>query len=245
MASARVDPDPFAHFADFVAREKLKHVGRDIAGNVKHYIPLCALREYWTPRRIAKVLQAFQPRLEVDIPLIRRRFLRVFSILVYLSGDAVCNLSKQFISRDLCDDKLPQRSRPAEWADTKFHNDLFHQIRDRQWLFFPLCFAGDQLQDRELGEEYVLPIDPPEEIERGDAAVVQHLVIHDSYNHLSKKVSRRPPHERCSDFKIRLHPLVGCYWWAADRADLRLQDVPQRQVRIVLRKRNECAEAAL
>lgn len=192
MATDRINLEPFALFANFIAREKEKHVGQDLAGNIACYVPLCALQTYWNNRRITQVLSAVQPHLQANVHSIKTRYLRVFSALVCASNSAVCNLQRQFISHDLNDTKLPLRERPVEWGDTPFHRDLFQQIRGSQWAFFPLCFHEHQLQDRELPKEYILPIDPPIEITHGDAARIEKFTLHDSCNELVPKVRCHP-----------------------------------------------------
>src|SRR4051812_42977180 len=103
-----VNPEPFRRFAEFVAISK--RTGHDIAGNPKAYVPLSALRTYWTPAAISRVLQAFPDRLDISVPVVKRLYLRIFSTLVYTGPDAVLNLQSLFISRRITDDGFPRRS---------------------------------------------------------------------------------------------------------------------------------------
>lgn len=185
---AGINPDPFSRFAEFVAETKSKHIGHDTAENRRPYVPLSALHEYWTPSRISSVLRAFPDRLDIDIGVIKRSYLRLFSTLVYTHHDTVPSLAGLFISRNLTDEKLPWRSRPSEWPDEKFFRDFFDRIAKHQWQFFPLDFHADQLHDRHIDEQCILPIDFVKEIAHGSTASVRAFDIHPEFNHLAPKV---------------------------------------------------------
>ena len=143
--------EPLLVFVKLVAEVKSKYIGRDIAGNPTSYVPLGILREYWTARRVSRVLHSFPVPLDLDVHLIRTRYLQIFSMLVYSDYDAVRNLQPLFISRNLTDDSLPWSSRPSAWPDEKFFRDFFRLIAANQWQFFPLRFSPDRLQDFPAG----------------------------------------------------------------------------------------------
>lgn len=182
MATRGANPEPFSKFAEFVAKIKAEHVGHDLAGNSENYVPLTALRDYWTSSRISKVLRAFSDRLDIHIPTIQSHYLRIFSTLVYTHPDTVPSLQHLFISRNLHDGRFPSRRPPAAWPDEKFFSDFHKQIAPNQWQFFPLLFTPDQLQDHHIDDECILPIDSIIEIESGSAAVIEHFDIHPDYN---------------------------------------------------------------
>lgn len=186
MASRGVDldPEPFRKFAEFVTEVKPKHIGRDIAGNSKNYVPFSALEGYWTEGRISRVLHAIPGRLDVDIGIIRRQYLRIFSTLVYTGPDAIRCLQPLFISHNLPDETLPRRQRPSAWPDEKFFRDFFKQIAANQWQFFPLHFRSERLQDLYVLDERILPIDPPVSIAQSNTTVIERFDIHDGFNHL-------------------------------------------------------------
>jgi hypothetical protein len=183
-----VDTEPFRKFADFVAEIKPRHAGQDITGETKHYVPLSALREYWTGVRISRVLRAFPGNpLAISVGVIREHYLRIFSTLVYTNENAVRSLQSLFISHNLTDLSGPWRSRPGSWPDEKFHRDFFKQIAGNQWQFFPLDFRATQLHDRFLADEHILPIDPPIPIKPPSTTVVK-CDIHADSNHLVGRV---------------------------------------------------------
>lgn len=202
MASRSVNPEPFRKFAEFVANVKPAHIGRDIAGNSRNYVPLSALQEYWTPKRISRVLHAFPERLDLDIGIIRRQYLRIFSTLVYSENDAVRNLQPLFISRNLSDGSFPWRNPPSAWPDEKFFRDVFAQIAGHQWQFFPLHFRSDRLQDLYADDECILPIDPPTQIAYSNTTSIERFDIHDDFNHLEDPDEQGRPTKKTFVFKV-------------------------------------------
>lgn len=181
--------DPFLQFVGFVSEVKSKYVGQDIAGNVKPYVPLSSLSEYWTPRRINGVLRAIPGRLDVDPSLIRASYLRIFSTLVYAGPETIGGLTDLFISHDLNDDRFPLHARPSEWPDEDLFCKFFDRIAPHQWQFFPLTFHPLKLHSRILHKECILPISSVTEINRTWPASVLKFDIHAEYNGLSPKVS--------------------------------------------------------
>ena len=182
-----IDPTPISDFSNWVNETKQLYTGKDVAENSPNYIPPNVLQEYWNRRRVYRVMQA--PRnhsLSFDIDTIRREYIRTFSTLV-ISG-RIESLGS-FTGWHLDDARLPLEAPPEEWPKDPFHQRLFADICEHQWVFFPFVFAPDQLQDRRLDNRRVLPIESIEDIVHGDAAVIRKITIHDSCNNLVPKVS--------------------------------------------------------
>ncbi|GAB1319451.1 hypothetical protein MFIFM68171_09661 [Madurella fahalii] len=196
MADQSIDPDPFSEFTDFVARTEDAHIGHDIAGNPKEYIPLSALKGYWTPRRVSRVVRAVHGHLNVDIGIIRQNYLRVLSTLAYIGPNAVGNLPALFIRRNISDDRFPLRHQPSEWPNEKFYRDIFHDISAYQWQFFPLHFTRSQLQDCHLDDKCILPIDGLHQIAHSSAASIHKTAIHDEFNNLVPRDEHGCPSKR-------------------------------------------------
>ncbi|KAK5658133.1 hypothetical protein OQA88_2105 [Cercophora sp. LCS_1] len=222
MASPTViSQEPFSKFAEFVAETKLNHIGRDIAGNEKRYVPLSALRGYWTASRISRVLHAFSPRLDIAINIIKRHYLRIFSTLVYTGRDAVQNL-QLFIKYNLSDEVFPSATRPTAWADAPIFREFFDRIVSNQWQFFPLHF-DDKLHDRQIHRDCILPIDAFVTIHQTNTTAIQRFDIHPDFNHLDEA-------KRTFVFKIYHNQKYESYYENELRALQRLDVDPSPNV---------------
>ncbi|KAK3381708.1 hypothetical protein B0H63DRAFT_524397 [Podospora didyma] len=168
------DVEPFLDFFSFVTQTKGKHVGPNLDGAEKPYVPYPLLVQYWTVDRIYRVLSAFTPPIEVSIRLIKTDFLRTFSTLVWIGFDAVRQLSGWFINLDLGDSQLPILSRPSVWPDVLDYRTLLEKLDKHQWFFFPLHFDRNLLQDRTLSTRHILPIDFSENIARDHYIRIEH-----------------------------------------------------------------------
>ncbi len=182
------DPAPFVKFVEFIATTRDKYIGHDLAENPTPYVPLSVLKQYWTPANILSVLRAFAAYPDIDVSVIHRSYLRIFSTLVYAKPEAVHNLPALFIRRNLTDDKLPWSSRPGEWPNETLFNDFFDLIAKHQWQFFPFDFHPDRLYDHTIDNACILPITFKEHIRQGMAASVYSFDIHPEYNHLASRV---------------------------------------------------------
>lgn len=184
-----LNPEPLAEFCNFVEKKERYYTGLDISDNEKNFIPLHVLQEYWTRPRINKVLKALTASLAFHIDMIREHYLRTFSTLVYCGH---VDSLQEFTKHSLNDDKLPLRAHPGEWSRGPHFNTLFSTVFEHQWRFFPLIFAGAQLDDRHLDDNHVLPIEKVIQISHGDAATIYQIRINDSCNSLVKKDRDRP-----------------------------------------------------
>ncbi|KAI1470360.1 uncharacterized protein F4812DRAFT_449905 [Daldinia caldariorum] len=172
------DPRPFTDFSRYIDKKQKRFIGLDASDNDTSFIPFYVLRDYWTKNRISSVLKASSgTRLTPNIDNIHNHYIRIFSILVY----------------DLNDAKLPLKQHPAEWSQSPIHKSLFDLVFKHQWIFFPLIFNDDHLDDHCLDDNVVLPIEKLTQISQGDAAIVQMIKIDDSCNSLTPKNLRGRP----------------------------------------------------
>jgi hypothetical protein len=181
--------EPFIHFAKFVDKTKREHVGRDRSNNPSGYIPASVLRKYWTKKRLAQVLAAFNPKLSCDLQIIADHYLRTFSALVYAGQTAASHLV-ELVTQRLSDDHFPLEHAPPNWNSPLFQA-LFRDLSSIQWIFFPFTFERSRLQSSALHPSVILPIEVPQPINTGSSARAQSVLIHDEYNHLVPRVS--PP----------------------------------------------------
>lgn len=124
----------------------------------KNYMPLSALQKYWTTARIHKVLNV--NRLWYQPEVIRAKYLRVFSTLVYANTSTSI---REFEAADFSDKSLPLVYRPP-WISS---DDLFTRFDHFQWKFCPLEFKlGDF--DRSIPPDAILPFQCKEDLTAGD-----------------------------------------------------------------------------
>jgi hypothetical protein len=165
----------FIHFVHAESRD-----GVDIAENRRHYCPISAIRRYWTTTRITAVLFSL-PNLVCDAAVIRKDYLCTFSTVVY--SNRVGNIG-DFIRLAINDEKLPLTKPHEEWPAAEYYESLFKKIFENQWMFFPLRFRKESLQQRTLPDRRILPISNLEQICHSSIADVQKVEIDDDYNEL-------------------------------------------------------------
>lgn len=179
----------FRNFSNFAHREA--KFGSDLLSenDDSMYIPYCALKEYWTREKIAKVLTEWKLYFIVDT--IRSRYLRTFSLLVYTNQ--VANLS-EFTKYNLNDDKFPLEHLPWQWP--KNFGSLFDSIKNEQWMFFPLLFDPQDLDDVDVNNSQLLPVEKYDAISgaQGAAATVYTISIEQSCNFLAVRFHLRGLH---------------------------------------------------
>lgn len=178
------DPKPIDHFCAFVKEQTKRHIGRDISDNEYGYVPRSALLSYWTKAKINEVMRAYEPRLSFKVTTIKQSYIQAFSALVY--ANAAQNY-KSFTGYSLTDSRLPLSQFPAEWPNSKSFQELWKTFNQVQWIFFPLSLDSDQLENRLLSSQMILPIDKAELVNHGDAASVQRIVTNHTCNNLVPK----------------------------------------------------------
>ncbi|KAF7544091.1 hypothetical protein G7Z17_g10225 [Cylindrodendrum hubeiense] len=148
-----------------VGRLKEKYTGRDgIEGERPNYIPLSELERFWTPSRLSTIMGAYPNPPVQDPATITKRFLRVFSLLIYTGN---VSFLEDFVEAKLEDNKFPIDKAPSSWPDTRPYHKLFNQVNESQWMFFPLTIEPNGLYNQTLSARQILPIDEKEEIKTG------------------------------------------------------------------------------
>lgn len=185
--TAALDNTPtasFRQFSKFADREA--KFGSSLLSDDDHsrYVPYSALKEYWTPQRIADVLR--ERELYFIIDTIQSRYLRTFSLLVYTNQ--VANLS-EFTKYNLNDDKFPLKHLPWQWP--KNFGGLFDSIKNDQWMFFPLLLNPQDLDDVDVDNSQLLPVEQYHAICQGAAANVYSISIDQSCNLVAVRICSR------------------------------------------------------
>ena len=129
---------PRTHFSEFRAYVQSNlQIGTDCEGKPKKYIRYDVLVSFWTREKVASVLQTELGERANLIPrdLLRSHYLRVFSILVYISSrnssfvDEIIGL----YSAKVYDDRLPSEE-PRE----RLSRDTWFSFDENQWAFCPI-----------------------------------------------------------------------------------------------------------
>jgi hypothetical protein len=176
--NANPSPATFA-FVNFIHNHR--RLGRDGLGQKRYYVPFSTLHDYWEEDyKIQDVIGNNSIALPTDV--IRSRFLRVFSTLVY-TGLVSC--LPEFAKHSLHDGVFPLIKFPAaHWPDAPLYVDMFDKLQPEQWMFFPLEFHHDKLIDVELAARHILPLASEELLVDGDAAQIFKIEVDKSCNML-------------------------------------------------------------
>ncbi|KAK3904039.1 hypothetical protein C8A05DRAFT_42815 [Staphylotrichum tortipilum] len=217
-------------FVEFVDTTKANHIGHDLAREARPYVPLSALREYWTASNVASVLRSFPVHPDIEVGIIRRSYLRIFSTLVYADLELVRSLPDLFVSRGITDSRLPWNRQPSEWPDAPIFNNFFKRIAKSQWQFYPFDFHPDQLYNRILSDEWILPINFTTTINQGAAASVYSFDINPEYNHFTPRDEQGQPAHNTFVFKTYHNKHQEQTYTNEGRALRRLRSTPSPYV---------------
>ncbi|KAL9574011.1 hypothetical protein ACKAV7_001787 [Fusarium commune] len=172
------------HFRDYAKEESLR--GLDGEGKVVPYIPPCALKVYWTERRMNSVLTSPATPIDATYQTISNGYLKIFSILVFIGHcdkiPVICSNDKGLDDHNLpftADDFEPK----SKWSD---------EFLESQWMFCPFIFSQTRVYKRALRSRTILPITYDEYIKERragpDAAVLRKVRIHDQCNSVGQLV---------------------------------------------------------
>lgn len=160
--------------------------GNDGLGNGARYIPFDALEEYWQDNRISHILNicSDETPIHVSIDDILTRYLRVFSILVYISTSESVKLNyiTRFIERDIDDKLLPFKSQPDAFPNAADGTQTFEQFQKAQWLFSSIVLGPYRLRSKELPIGSILPFTVEEVLsgKPGESTIVKKCIVHPS-----------------------------------------------------------------
>lgn len=133
--------------------KQLELFGRNGFDKEVPWVPYNSLRGYWDTR-VMDVLRPINPM--PPATAIRNKYLRVFTILVLLDK---LDYLEWFTSYGLDDSQWPQTELYYRWPSTDAFVDFFKQFKDLQWKFFPLELHRDELIDREIPADRILPFE--------------------------------------------------------------------------------------
>jgi len=172
--------------------------GFNVAGDPRPYLSRNAQLQYWTQTRILKV-QLPQPS-PTDPTALRSNYVGVFSLLAFC--DLLEFFKDYFLAPAISDRFFPLSQMPAEWPrHAPIAQQIFECIQKHQYRFFPLTFDRDDLHDRIISPDQILPITELNTLRNGEqgGAVVYKIRLDPAYNKLVDKVRASPLDRSLSD----------------------------------------------
>jgi len=167
------DSRPTAAFIDFITRSKQS--GLDGDGLKAYFVASVDLAAYWSRQNIESVVHGLGQPIRVPVDVIEARYLRVFSLLVYVER---ASLLEEFACRNLSDGLFPLCRFPPTWPDdSPLHRDLYELIREHQWMFFPLVINQGSMCNRKLRTRHILPIVEREVIKDSPAVTITKIKV--------------------------------------------------------------------
>jgi len=132
----------------------MREFGTDGNGEATRYVPYGDLRRYWTSERIASVLQPCTvPSLMADD--IYQRFLRIFSILVFIDRPKYLGV---FQKRAINDEYLPISEHwPYKTDEGNDFQRVLNDFYQNQWTFCPIEIGQKIMFKRKLDISQILP----------------------------------------------------------------------------------------
>lgn len=190
-------------FAEFVRHKRREYKGRNGYGMEQGYVPHNELFRYWTIARIQDACQSYSEGIATRHDLIRNRFLRVFSTLVYIGK---LSYIPAFQQHGLCDQRFPDTTLPGSWIQLPSYGSMFNDFKAYQWIFFPVILNRDMLENTSLPPERILPLCIEDTIRSQsniDRAAITKVRFHPSCNEIVE-VSWRNETNNGSSFR-RVH----------------------------------------
>ncbi|KAK2598085.1 hypothetical protein QQS21_005796 [Conoideocrella luteorostrata] len=171
--------DPFREFTAFVHRKQCQ--GTDGFDRTKPYILHGDLATYWARVEIREVFNSIVPPISCSIENILSRYLRSFSLLVYLN---MVQHLPIFVQLEITDDYLGWHPLLAEF-DCLLYEELQRKVQEYKWRFFPLIIqpAGPgRLSNTKLSDHVILPINSAEVLKRSDSSIVKKVTVQLSHD---------------------------------------------------------------
>ncbi|KAJ0122084.1 hypothetical protein J7T55_002596 [Diaporthe amygdali] len=173
----------FIDFHDWVEDHLV--VGTDGLGNDAPYVRIDALQEYWEDQ-IYPLLRSCSHDEPIHVPIedINKGYLRIFSVLAYISSTQVARLNyiKKFMEKGIDDDLLPFEDKPDAFSNAPDAIRAFEDFQNQQYLFSPVDFGRRRFHNEELLARSVLPLNVEEVLsgKKGETSIVKKCKVHPS-----------------------------------------------------------------
>lgn len=132
--------------------------GHEAQGEPARFASFHYLTQYWTAARVQEIMFG-TGELDYHIEDILKRYLRIFSILVWISttGQSYVRYLKHFVRTNRDDYILPFRERPAFIPSTTDSEKFWTTFFKSQWMFCPVQLGPPGMHNRDLHPNQILP----------------------------------------------------------------------------------------
>lgn len=132
--------------------------GHEAQGSPAKFASFHCLTQYWTAARVHEILSDTGD-LDYQIEDIRKQYLHIFSILVWISmtGRSYVRYLKHFVRKARDDCILPFRERPALFPSTTDSEVFWTTFFKNQWMFCPVQLGPRGVYNRDLHPNHILP----------------------------------------------------------------------------------------
>lgn len=145
-------------------KEHLEH-GYEAQGSPAKFASKYCLMKYWTVDLVKEIVFATED-IDYQIVEIREQYLRIFSILVWISttGRSYVRYLKHFVRNGRDDNSLPFTGRPDFFPNANDSEIFWTAFFENQWMFCPVQLGPNRLNNRNLHANQILPLTIGEEL---------------------------------------------------------------------------------
>lgn len=138
--------------------ERNLETGHEAQGSPARFATIHCLAQYWTTTHVQEIVFDAEG-LDYQVQDIRNQYLRILSILVWMSttGRSYVRYLKHFVRSGRDDHILPFRERPAFIPSTNDGEIFWTTFFKSQWMFCPVQLGPPRMYNRDLHPNQILP----------------------------------------------------------------------------------------
>lgn len=138
--------------------ERNFETGHEAQGSPARFATIHFLTQYWTTDHVQEIVFDTEG-LDCQVQDIRNRYLRILSVLVWISttGRSYVRYLGYFVRNGRDDHILPLRERPAFIPSTNDGEIFWTTFFKNQWKFCPVQLGPSRMYNRDLHPNQILP----------------------------------------------------------------------------------------
>jgi len=146
----------YDRFKEYI--ESRSETGQEAQGAPARFASIHNLATYWTEDHVREIVFDIGD-LDYQIEDIRTQYLRIFSILVWISrtGQSYVRYLKHFMRNGRDDHVLPLRERPTFFPSAPDSESFWTTFFKSQWTFCPVQLGHNKIYNRNLHPSQILP----------------------------------------------------------------------------------------